>query len=644
MKSPGLKSEKEFKEKALSFGIKAKQAEEIYFYHDRARKAYEQRESQSIHLDGLGYYQDYQLNQQAANTYLRPKKNDDEVRVNTGTTEKKTETVWNELLKMTWDIEVRAFDQKDTPLVRLGESFSSVIERTNEIEKEDDLWGAAILEGLTQRRVFLKEVWDNGVVRDKRAGGSVHNRQLAKAKKRIVSGLKVFLGDESLPWYRFNDQPYIIEYDCVHWKEAERLYRYQEDGKENPMWKFVGKGNNDAFGGIFGMRFGLLQDDEVEILRYSSYPDDEKMDLVNGVPMDKVGTKLPWEYEGYNMRQFGLKPMALDSALSKPLTASAKTLQSLDNETIRLMIRKFRQTLEPPKGVPVGKVFSKDIFSPAAMTQGIKKDDIFDLVNHNGVTPSEFQMFELIESKVEEMIGASSQQQGLEKAGQQTAFEVQQLQKNFATQLGNAVLMCIVMKREMSYLRLFNLIEHAKEPVTKKLDPVSKKVNSVYMSFTKQNTDLGNGRMGNKEVMFTDQSFDDFSPEMKDLYEEEDEAKKLGKDFRRFFINIEELLEIPIQWFISVTQGFKDSNNLDKVIFKDTLADAVAVSQIAGRPLAGDALVQEFGQIHKKRDWFQSEAPPQIMAGMGLGEQSPQAAQMKPKPMAKPGVNTLLGQ
>jgi len=644
MKSPGLKSEKEFKEKALAQGLQEKQAEDIYFYHDRARKAFEQRESQSVHLDGLGFFQDYQLNQQAANSYLRPKKNDDEVRVNTGTTEKKIEVVWNELLKMTWDIEVRAFNQKDIPLVNLGESFSSVIERTNEIEKEDDLWSSAILEGLTQRRVFLKEVWDNGTVRDKRGDGKVYNRRLAKAKKKLISGLKVFLGDETLPWYRFNEQPYIIEYDRVHWKEAEKLFRYKEDGTENPMWKWVGKGNNCAFGGIFGIRYGVLEDDEVEIMRYRSYPDDEKMDLVNGVPMDKVGTKLPWEYEGYNMRQFGLKPVAIDSALSRPLTASAKTLQSLDNETIRLMIRKFRQSLEPPKGVPAGKVFSKDIFSPGAMTQGIKKDDIFDLLDHQGVTQSEFSMFQLIERKVEEFIGAGSIQQGMATDKQQTAYEVQELQKQFATMLGNSVLMCMAMKREMGYLRLYNLLEHAKEPITKKLDPVSQKVNSVYMSFTKQNADLGEGRMGNKEIVFTDQSFDSMGSEMKALYKEEERAKIIGKDFRRFFVNITTLLEIPIQWFISVSQGFKDSNNLDKVIFKDTLSDAVAVAQIAGRPLAGDAIVQEFGQIHKKRDWFQKEAPQQLVPQMAGIEGSEQGQDLKPKNENKPSVNTLLGQ
>lgn len=643
MKSPGLKSEKEFIEKAIAHNLERQQAEEIYFYHDRARKAFEQRESQSELLDGLGYYQDYMLNRQAANTFLRPKKNDDEVRVNTGTTEKKIEVVWNELLKMTWNIECRAFDMQDRLLVSLGQNWADIIKRTNEIERDDDLWAAAVLEGLTQRRVFIEEIWDNGVVRDKR-DDKVYRRQIAKAKKRLVSGLKVFLGDESLPWYRFNDQPYIIKYDRIHWKEAERLYKYQADGTENPMWKYVGKGNNAAFDGIFGLRYGVLQEDEVEVLTYMSYPDDEYMRLINGVPIDKVGTELPWEYEGYNMRMFGLKPMAIDSAISKPLTASSKTLQALNNETIRLMVRKLRQVLEPPKGVPTGKVFSKDIFSPGAMTQGIKKDEIVDLISHQGVTQSEFNMFQLIENKVEEFVGASGLQQGIGMDGKQTATEIQALQKQFATQLGHAVMMCMAMRREMGYLRIYNILEHIKQPITKNLDPVSKKVNNIYLSFSLPESNLGNGKTGTKEIVFTDKEFDPVGGEMNQLFEEEERAADIGKPFRRFFINIEKLLTIPYQFFLVVTQGFKDSEALDKVMFEDSLKQGLMVSKVSGRPIDGDSLIQDYEQTWKKRNFFQKIAPTVLDQGL-LGSNmmgSNQGTDLKPKRTQEPSLNTMM--
>lgn len=643
MQSPGLKSEEEFLKRASTLNIPQELAKDIFFYHDRARKAYEQREEKSEFLDGLSYYKDYILNRQAANTFLRPKKNDDEVRVNTGTTEKKIEVVWNELLKMTWDVELRAFDQSDKPMVSFGRSLTDAVKRTNEIEKDDDVFAEAVLEGLTQRAVYLEEIWDDGVVRDKR-GDKIHKRQLGKAKKRLVSGLKVFVGDTSLPWYRFNEQPYIIVYDRIHWKEAERLYKFLPDGSENPMWKYVVKGTaGSQFGSLFGIRFGVLQEEEVEVLTYASYPDDEYNRIVAGVPMDKIGTKLPWEYEGYNMRQFGLKTMSRDSWLCKPLTASSKTLQSLDNETIRLMIRKFRQALEPPSATAGPRIFSKDIWSPAAITQNVKKDEIFSLINHTGVTQSEMAMFELIERKVEEFIGAGSLQQGLKDGGQQTATEIQTLQKQFATQLGNAVLMCMTMKREMSYLRAYNLLEHIGQPISKKLDPISQEVTNVYMSFTKQDTDLGDGRMGTKEIVFTD--VDPSPQDISNVFEKEERMKDLGRDVRYYFVNFKKLFEIPYSLFVSVTQGFKDSQALDKIMFRDSLLQAQAVSQIVGMPLKGGQVVQEFEQKWKLKDWFQKETPPVIDPAMAAlnGGQPGTGKEMTPQRPQQPSLNTLLG-
>lgn len=644
IKSPGLASEKKFMEMGNAKNIPKEVLEYTWFYQDRARKAFDQRERKCIHFDGLSYTADYYLNQQAANTYLRPKLNDDEVRVNTGTTEKKVETVWNELQQLNFEPEIRAFDKKDIPIIELGESFTDMVKRTNEIEQDDYLLREAILEGLTQRAVFIEEVWDDGTVRDKRENG-VYRRTLGKARKRLVSGLKIFLGDITLPWYRFNDQPYIIKYDRIHWKEAEKMFKYDKDGKENPMWQYVSKGNKDTFNSIFGLRLGDLDEDEVEVLTYMSYCDDEYCRLLNGVPIDNPGTKLPWEYEGYNIQMFGLKTISRDFAYCKPLTASAKTLQALNNETIRMMIYKFRQALKPPMGAPSGRVFSKDIWSPASVTQGIKKDDIFSLIDHAGVTQSEFNMYDLIERKTEEFIGAGAQQQGLSNEGKQTATETQILQKQFTTQLGASVLMVMSIVEKMSYLRIYNLLEHVTQPIGKELDPLSQKINNTYMSFVKENADLGEGRMGRKEIIFGEQSFDPMGTEMNQLYEKEEEAKKIGKDFRKFYINIKQLLEIPIKWFVSVSQGFKESEALDKVMFADSLRQAVTVAQVAQRPLNGDIIVQDFNQTWKKKNWFQREAPPQLnpmIPGQEMaGSQVPgQMSQDKPQ---TPGINTLEG-
>ena len=634
MKSPGLQSEQEFLKKAESLSLNQDQAKFMFFVLDRARKAYEQREKNWEYFDGLTYYRDYILNRQAANTYLRPKKNDDEVRVSTGVTEKKIEVVYNELLALNLQPQVRAYDQDDNLMEDLGEQFTDIILRTNEIEKDDDIWQEAILELLTQRAVFVEEIWVNEKNRDKRFNGKVGVRNIQMARKRLKSGLKVFLGDITLPWYRFDDQPYIIDYDRVHWKEAEAIF------KDNKNWKYVKPGNSVA-DNLFGLRFGTLDGDEVEILTYQSAKDDEYCRIVAGVPMDELGTKLPWEHNGYNLKMFGLKTMSRDFAYCKPLTASSKTIQSLSSESIRLLIRKWQQVLEPPLGVKSANVFSKDIWSPGAITQGISKDDFERLTDHQGITAGDFGMADFIDKKAEEFIGAGSLQQGLGTKGNQTATEIQQLQKQFTIQLGNSVLACMAMKRDMSYLRIYNVLENGTKPVDKKLDPLTKKVINVYAQYTKDEADLGTGKIGRKRIMFMDRDLS--KTEIDNMFSEEEKLDALGKPTRFFTINVKKLLEIPINWYVSVSQGFKNSDSLDKVLFSDSLKQAQTVSQLSGRPLAGDNIVQDFQKTWKKKDWFQKNAPESIMPSVPsmnpMG--TPQGEQLKPDSGQMPSINTL---
>lgn len=634
MKSPGLTDEKKFLEQSKSLSISPEESKAIFFYHDRARKAYEQRERAWEYFDGLTYYDDYMLNRQAANTYLRPKKNDGEVRVNTGVAEKKIEVIYNELLGLNLKGNVRAYDENDEILDGLGETFTDVVHRSNEMEKDEDIMAEAYLEGLTQRAVFLIEEWIEENVRD-RLLSRVGFRPVRKARKRLISGLKVFLGNIRLPWYRINEQPYIVICENIHWKEAERKW------KNNKNWKHVVKGGGGD--SIFGLRYGTVSDDEVQVLTYMSYDDDEKMVLCQGVPMDEIGTKLQWEYEGYNLRMFGLKTMGREFAYMRPLTASSKVLQSLNNESIRLVIRKWRQALEPPLGVKAGKVFSRDIFEPSASTQGLTKDDFVRLIDHEGPTQGDFSMMDLIDKKTEEFVGASNLQQGFKERGDMTATEIQALQRQFIKQLGLSVLMVMNMHREMTYLRLYNLLENATKPVGKKMDRFTAQIVNAYQQFTIDGADIGEGRIGKKEVVFSDRTLE--QNEIEQMREMEERQHKLGKEFRMFWINVQKLREIPIHWYVTVSQSLKESDELDKVLFKDSLAQGVAVSQVSGRPLAGDSIIEDFERTWKKRNWFQKQAPQQLLPVPGL-ENLEQGGEniidrMKPRVEQRPSINTV---
>ena len=600
-------------------------------------KARDQREQNWEFFDGLNFTKDYYLNRKASNTYLRPKKNDDEVRVNAGTVEKKLEVVHSELMSMYFDHEVRAFDQDDNELNELGEDIADVVRRTNQIERDDDLWSKAIWELLTQRAVFLQERFEKTIVKD----FGRKNRVKVMPKKELISGLKVFLGDISIPDYEFGKQPYYITYDRIHKVQTEKLYGHLTNFKHTK----AGVGSLEAYTGAFDFRLGIIDQDEYEVLTIKSYPEDYCQLYLNGVPMYKFNSeesKLPYEYEGYDIGMFSLRGMSLDFAYGKSLTASAKVISALSDESLRAIVRKWRQSIEPPLAVSGSKKYSRDIFEAGAMTYGLKKDDFSKIIDNDGISNSDVAMYNLITQKTEEFIGAGNLQQGLQ-SGADTATETLEMQKNFIKSLGFAIFAVKRMKRDMTYLRIYNILENMTSPVGKELDPLTNKVKDIYERFTLSESSI-EGRTGKKVIDFSDQSLN--RDQLYQLKDKEDKEEKKGNLVRYKIINVKKLLEIPLTWFVNIVQSNPPGSALDKIMFKDKMAQAMPISQIAGQPLNGDKLIEDFERTWNANDWFSKNVVPPMtnQMGQGQGGQSQMGSQLKQGamfPTQKPSVNNL---
>lgn len=608
-KSPGLTAEKKSKE-VHEYLMDASEKKAYDFFIARFRKAKQQREKQWEYFDDLTYEQDYYLNKRALNTYLRPKKNDDEVRVNTGVTEKRIESVANELISMNLQPEVRAYDENDHEIEELGDAFSDLVKRTNEIEQDDDKYADAILELLSQRAVFIEETYIDRIV-----GRDNSKRKIQRCEKRILSGLQVYLGNIRLPHYRFKEQPYIVKYERVTYREAEQRYGKQKN------WEYVTAGNQAVYGDNFSYRMAPLESDEVEILHYMSYPDDEYQVMVNGVMLWELGSKLPWRYEGYNITMSILKPMAIDFAYGKPLTASAKTLQALDNETLRNLIRKFRQAIEPPTGTKGSKIFSRDIWNPGSMTQGVKKDDISVLIDHQGVTSSEMSMMQLIEQKTNEFLGTAAVQTMEQKKGKSSATAIVSAQKEAVKMLGFAVLAVIRLKKNLTYLRIYNILENETQPTGKRKNELTGKIENTYKQFTVHEAALSNNRVGKKIVQFTDKPITDETSEQ--IYQAEREHQMQGEDVGIIILNAEQLRDVVDNWYVSVTQKDKDSSELSKAMFKDQLGQAQAISQMTQRPMNPDKLIESFERKWGVKDMFQKQPPQQPGGPQNPGQEQP---------------------
>lgn len=577
---------------AVFTGQSKEELASLAFIHQRIQKAIESRNQPYREFDHLTFLQDYYSNKDAANSYLRPKRNDDEVRVVGGTTEKRLESIKNELASMNVKSEIHAWDTLDMMVPELGDAMNDAVKRTNQIEEDEDTLDDALWEFCTQRAVYVEEVYEETEFR---------GRVTATYRKRVRSNVEVLLGDMTIPAYRFQEQPYVCVYDRMSLPAARRIWG------NRPNFKHVRGGqniSNDVYGVETTFRIGFLADNEVEIIKYMSVPDDEYQVTINGVPMFDPGEKLPWRYGQYNLAMGIPKRVGKHFSMGRSLPSAMKYLQALDDETVRNLVRKMRQAIEPPTAVASNnRVYSRDIWNAGNISYGVDASVFKKLVDHDGVTPGEQAVYEIVKRAQDEFAARGNTQLGIQEGGKQTATAIIQQQQNAVKMLGDLVINWSRLIRETTKLRLLNLLEHATEPLGKKIDPATQELTDEYQRFTLREEMLPNGKTGDKIIQFADR---DLSPEeIIALDQFETSEEDAGRPVRVSWINSKKLRDYPWVWKVTAVSKPKENDDLHRLMFQDKLVQAQAVAQAAGRGLNGAAITNDFERIWRTHDWFQ---------------------------------------
>ena len=600
-KSFGVKEREKLLEQSLHL-LSKEENEQYGFILDKLERARTLREQSSKFFDGMTYIQDYITNENNRNTFLTPKRNDSEVRVNTGTSEKKLDAIKNELLTMEFKHSIEAYDEFDKLDADLGEDMTDIVSRTylqERLPRRADSDSDATDELLSQRRAFRQEQMVTLSRRGKKAMRFAHNR--------TVSGLKVFPGETSMSPYYWNLQPYIVIYDRYNYTTAKALFSHYENFQHVSPNK---KQREQYLGQHFEYRFGELEDGEVEVITYESVPTNEYQILVNGIPMLPSNAPLPWTYPGYSVQFFTNKAMSTEWLYGRPFTAMAKTMQALSNETIRLLIRKFQQALEPPLAVPSsGKVYARKMWDPGAITQGLSKDDFEQMTSHSGVTPGEFSMYNLIEQKTEEFIGTPNLAQGMTGSREMSATEVLTLTKQFVKQLGYTVLAHLRMSDILAEQRVHTILDNYLAPVGKKLSSATNTPIDLYRSFTLPETVLANNQIGKKTVYLVDQDLT--QGELEEVLEYERAQEKAGNNVRFSFLNVNRLKQFSKYWFVTSSVQDREGTALDKVMFQDQFNQATAITEVTGQRVNPGVVIENFERKWKAKDWFQRSGPTQ---------------------------------
>ena len=630
-KSPLVRREEEIAKEGYKMSFE--EAEQYKYIIERIVYARNQREQKWDYFDGLTYEQVYKANKRAAHSYLQPKLNDDEVRINTGLTEKRIELVLNELLALNLEEEIETFDKNDNLLEDLSEVFTDVVGRTEKMEMAKDKDITIYQELLTQPSVFVEELWTEERLSNSNKKGL---GKKGKCERRLLLGPQIYLGDIHLPDTRFNEQPYLVKYARLHKVEAERLFKNLNPEK----WKMVRPGAYNTVGSIdvdLYKQNSLLQD-EYEVFTYMSYYDNEVQIVLQGVPILDVGEKYMdyfGNFNGYHMTMVSLKPYSGDFAYGKPLTQSAKTLQALNNETIRNLIRKFRQALEPPIGTRAGKMFSRDIWNPGKITQGVSKNDFERLVEHTGVTSSEMAMFDLIEKKTNEFIG-SPQQAPLESGAQRTATEHVLAQQQAVKLLGLSVLAAMRLKERLALLRVHNILNNYIKPVGQEVHPITKQLKDVYARFSIPGADLGEAE-GERVIQFAERGLTE--PETQTLFEREQELKKQGKNVEFKVVDVNKLKDLELYFYANVLSKPKESTELEKTLVMEKLNQSALITQMTGRRPQTGKIIRSWERAWHENEYFEKEAP----ASLGQFQQQMQSGEIKSTPTGEKLTNLMKG-
>lgn len=622
---------------------------------DCMRDSYDQMNQVLDEFDGDSLISTCQQNRLAAVSFLTPILNDGEVRVVTGTTEGKIDSVFNSVFNQNIENNIRAFNENDLEDYRLGDSLTKTVKRTRQIEVDDDINEEILREILSMPAVFIQEtmsdewyydrvleegdwddLWQFKIPKFKKEGW-LRRRE---AKKVLWTCEQVMLADIKIPMRLFHTQPYVITYRIRSYSNAESVYRH------SPRWKNVipGSANFSEYKGSVESsewRFSRkLKADEVEEVIYKSVIGDEMQVYLNGVNMLPVGCPyLGTRMKKYDMTMEGGKMIHPKFAYRRPLVSMTKVLQALKDENFRLLVLKGRQDFWKPLIAKTKAVLSKDMWLPSAITYGLDKSEIDVLPGLGGkIGNSDLILNKMIETEVEKFINVSSLFQGIGDQ-KRTASEVQQLMKQALIGLGATLTGYVRAMRNCTYLRLYNILENMTKPIDNRYNDHLEKTEDVYRTFSIDEVDLYDGKIGTEVISFVNRELLD--AEKKTVLKLEKESRENGKPKAFTFLPVDKLLKTPYMFYVESEITEKKTSMLETEMAKKDIIDTAAFGGQVGLQVNPEYAAQEWGKAVRKVDTrkFFVIPPP---GGQPGAQPMPPASGGKPVNTPDMGVQQLM--
>lgn len=663
--SRSIESEKEKKE-VEKFVRTPDELKQFSIAMQQLQDSYTEMNRSLDEFDGESLITTCQQNRLQANSFLTPIENDGDVRVVTGTTEGKLDSIFNSVNNQNIETNIRVFNEFDIEDFKLGDGLTKVTKRTCQVERDEDFWESVLREILVMPICYVQEtnedewfydrvleqgdwedLWQFKIPQFKKVGW-LHRRE---PKKVLWTAEQVYPANIKLPMRLWNQQPRYFTYRTRNWDEVQSVY------KNSPRLKFVQPGapKQQNYKNIVEdseWRFSQkLRSDEVEEIIMKSVSGDEQQIWLNGVNMLPVGCP----YLGNRMKMSDMIPVGGKEIHPKflyrrPVVSMVKVLQQMKDENFRLLFLEARQHVWKPIVTKAKTILSKDMWLPASISYGISKDEIGVLTGEQAVNRNsiEILMNEMIDKEIEKFINVSNVFQGISDGKKHTAQEIMQLMKQALIGLGQSLTGMVRGKRDATYLRLYNILENHTKAVDTRFNGITGKSEDVFKTFTIAESDLYDGKVGSEIISFIDRNL--LPEENQAVIDFEEQSRKDGKPVSFTFIPVNNLLKTRYMFYVETDITEKKSGLLEAELKKKDIVDSVEFAQSVGAGVNPENATAEWSKqvrsIEAKKFFIIPNQMATSPGEMTSGDGSSQPQQKKPAgkggPMPKVGAKQLL--
>jgi len=554
------------------------------YYYQRLTQSRDVRDQRHYEFDEMNLSEWVEFNAKTANSYIPPRKNATDVAIVTGTAREKMLAIVSNVFKMNLEPNVLAFDKKENEDVVMGQAFTNLIKKSNEIEEDSDKLLQRMMYLCEQGTTFIEEAWVPSVRVKKKIKNKagldpvkgfeglkwVEKEQVTyKCEKSILDLTQVYLGNILEP--EMDKQPFVFTRQVMNYDEAATIY-----GKWN-HWEFVKPGirsimdNGDDSIPYRDFRLYPLDRTQVEVIKYQDLINDEYQIFINGVMMLPVNFPMPWAWDGYNITKSVYEYISPFFAYGKSMMAKVRIDAEILDDMLRMLINKTKQSIKPPMANLSTNVLSPRIYDAGTIWQGLDATKLMKIIDHNGVNQSEFQMYQMIQENLNKKT-VSDTFQGQASGARTTATEILEMQRQAQTALGLVLFAVQRMEEKASYLRLYNIMEHWTKPVDTKVDELKGKIVKKYKSFTVKDVNI-DGRMGTMKLNFIDKVPNE-AEKGKIMQEARAEEERTKGAMKVVNISLPMLRMLKYTFQIKVNPSERASSNLAKVLNREKLEQA----------------------------------------------------------------------